>query len=130
MAQPVVDQAMFVIVHGCFNATTTVVSANHDVLYLEHLNGILNDRKAVQVGMDHNVGNVAVYEDLARRQVDDLIGRHAAVGTAYPEVFGGLLLGKAAEEAGILFTSSFGPFTVSIKKVFQCLHNKKLLSSC
>ena len=41
--------------------------------------GKLDDREAIQVGVDDHIGHVAVYENLAGQQAHDLIGRHAAV---------------------------------------------------
>ena len=51
-------------------------------------------------------------EVLARIEIDDLIGRDPAVGTADPEVFGGLLAFKAAEEVAIRLDLALCPGTV------------------
>ena len=49
-----------------------------------------------------DVGDVAVHEDLARREPDDLVRRHPAVRAADPEVLGRLPLGEIGEEPGVL----------------------------
>ena len=51
--------------------------------------------------MHHHVGDVTVHEHVARRQAQQLIRRHAAVGTADPQVFRRGLLRQAVEEIGI-----------------------------
>jgi hypothetical protein len=52
----------------------------------------LDHRQAVEVRVDDDVGDVAVDEQLARIEVDQLVGGNAAVGTADPQVFRSLLL--------------------------------------
>jgi hypothetical protein len=42
------------------------MSTNNDVLDLEILDGILDDGQRVDVGVDEDVGNVAMAEDLTR----------------------------------------------------------------
>ena len=51
--------------------------------------------------MHHDIGDVAVDEDLARQHADDLVGRHPAVGAADPEVFGILLPGELGKKIRI-----------------------------
>jgi hypothetical protein len=62
------------------------VTTDDDVLDLEDLDGVLHDRQAVEVGMHHDVGDVAVHKDFARFQAGDLIRGHPAVGTADPQI--------------------------------------------
>jgi hypothetical protein len=38
--------------------------------------------------MDHHIGDIAVYGDLARQRAGDLIRRYAAVAAADPEELG------------------------------------------
>jgi hypothetical protein len=49
-----------------------------------------------------DVRDLAVDEDLARHQVDDLIGGHAAVRASGPEQLGRLLCSQLAEETGVV----------------------------
>ena len=49
--------------------------------------------------MDDDVGDVAMDEQLARVEIDQLVGGNAAVGAADPQVLRPLLLEQAAEEA-------------------------------
>ena len=46
----------------------------------------------------HDIGNVPVYEYFPRVDTKNIICRYPAVGAAYPEVAGRLLLGHAPEE--------------------------------
>ena len=82
------------------HAAAAVVSDDDDVLDLEHVDGELHHRQAIEVGMHDDVGDVAVDEHLARRQADDLVGRHAAVGAADPEVFRRLLPASRPKNSG------------------------------
>src|SRR5690606_41801816 len=67
------------------------------------------------------VGEVAVDEHLARCQPDDLVGRHARVGAADPQVPGRLQFGQALEELRILATDAVGPGAVVAEEPCQCL---------
>jgi hypothetical protein len=70
-----------------------------DVAHLDDVGRELDHREAVEVRVDDDVGDVAVDEQLARLEVDELVGRDAAVGAADPQVLRRLLLQKAGEEA-------------------------------
>jgi hypothetical protein len=59
--------------------------------HLQHVDRELHDGQAVEVGVHHHVGHVAVHEDLARLQAGDLVGRHAAVRAADPQVLARLI---------------------------------------
>ena len=78
------------------------MAGHDDMLDLEHVDGKLHDRQAVEVGMQHHVGDVAMDEQLTWQQSDDLVGRHARVGAANPQVFRGLLPGQLGEEFRVL----------------------------
>ena len=71
--------------------TTTVVPADDDVLDVQVIDGILNCREAIEVRMDDNVCDVAMYEHFTGRKPDNLVGGNAAVGAANPEIFRRLL---------------------------------------
>ncbi len=68
------------------HAAAAIVADDHDVLDLQHIHRVLQHRQAVQVRVHHQIGDVAVHEDLTRIEADDLVGRHAAVGAADPQV--------------------------------------------
>jgi len=79
---------------------------------LEHVHGELDGGQAVQVGMHDHVGDIAMDEHLARRHVDDLVGRHARIRAADPQVLWILLLGQAGEEFRVFLVDAVGPGAV------------------
>src|SRR5258708_37856812 len=117
MAQPITHQSQILFFNHRPDAAAAIMAAHDDVLNLEDVNGKLDDRETIQIGMDHQVGDVAMDKELARRQSDDLIGRHTAVRASYPKVFRRLLLGKPAEEGGILPGHLFGPSAIIIEEM-------------
>ena len=122
MPQPVVDQAMFAVLQRRLHPTAAVVTTDDDVLDAQDIDGELQHREAVEVGMDDDIGDIAMDEDFARRQVDDLVGRDATVGTADPEVVRRLLPREALEEAGIPGGDALGPGAILVEEVFQFAH--------
>jgi len=58
----------------------------------------LNSREAVQIGVDNQIGDVAVHEHLSRQQADNLVGRHTAIRAADPKVLG-RMSGMGKEES-------------------------------
>ena len=79
MPEPIVDQAQGGSPIGGHHTPTAVMPAHDRVLDAEHLDGVLQDREAIEIGVHDEVGDIAVDEDLARGQTDDLIRRHAAI---------------------------------------------------
>src|SRR5574340_1074505 len=125
VAQPVVDQPQAVAEQRRLHAAAAVVAAHDDVLDAQHIHRELHDRQAVEVRMDHHVGDVAMHEHFARLQAGDLVGRHAAVGTAYPQVFRGLQTGKLVEEIGILRRGARGPGAIGLQKMVELWHDER-----
>ena len=109
MTQPEVDDADPVALQCGTDAAAAVVADDHDVLHFQHINGVLDHRQTVEVGMDNDVGDVAVHEDLARQQADDLVGRDARVGTTDPQQFRGLQAGQFSRSRSDRFPASGGP---------------------
>src|SRR5690554_2181481 len=72
--------------------------------------------------MHHDVGHVAVNEELTRQQVDDLVGGYATVGAADPQVFGCLLARQGRKELRVLLADTIRPGTVVGKEVRQFFH--------
>ena len=64
--KPIVDQAKLLVQQRGADTTASVVPNYHDMLNLQHVDGVLNDRQAVEIGMIDNVGDVAMNKDLAR----------------------------------------------------------------
>lgn len=122
VAQPVVDQAVALAVHGRPHATTAVVSHHHHMAHPQDFHGILQHRQAVHVGMDHQIGYIAVDEEFTGQQVDDLVGRYPTVGAADPEIVRRLLTGQGGEEVRILTADPLRPFLVLVKEFLESVH--------
>ena len=101
VAQPVVDEPELLPLEGGAHAAAAVVAADDDVLDLQQFHRELHHRQAVEVGVDHQVGDIAVHEQLAWQQADDVVGRHPRVRAADPQVLGRLQPRQAREEAGL-----------------------------
>ncbi len=67
VAQPVVGQAQTSVFQRGAHAAAAVMADHHDMAHLEHVNRKLDHRQAVQIGMHHHVGDIAVNKNLARQ---------------------------------------------------------------
>jgi len=126
-AQPAVDQAELAVVQRSAHATAAIVASDQDVLHLEYIDGKLDDRQAVEVGVQDDVGDVAVDEQVAGQQADDLVGRHACIGTTDPQVFRSLLAGQFGEELGVFLLNGFGPAGIVVEQFLQIAHVRLLI---
>lgn len=82
--QPVVDQAEFSIFQGRTDPSAFVVATHDDVLYLQYVHRVLNDREAVQIGMNDEVPDVSMHEHVAGREIDNLVCGNATVSASDP----------------------------------------------
>ena len=82
--QPVVDQTEFLFTVRRSHAAAAIVPADDDVAHAQYFHRVLDDRQAIQVAVHHDVGDVAMHEDLTGHQSQDLIRRHATVRAADP----------------------------------------------
>lgn len=80
------------------------MATDNDMLDLEVLNSILNDRKTVQVGWDQDVGDVTVAEDVTRLKTQDGRFRATRVGTSNPKDLGCLTFAEFGEDLWMRFT--------------------------
>ena len=63
------------------------MAADDYVIYLQDFDSEVNHRQAVHIGMNDEIGDVAMYKDLTRSEADDRICRDAAVRASDPKVF-------------------------------------------
>lgn len=96
--QPLVDQTMAFIFKRGAHAAATIMPANDDVPNAQNVDGELEHRETIQVGMNDQVRDVAMDKDFARWQADNLVRGHAAVGASDPEILRRLLVSEALEE--------------------------------
>ena len=119
MAEPVVDEAEPAVLERRPDAAAAVMAADDDVLHPEHGHRVLDDGEAVEIGVDDEVRHVAVDEELAGQEIDDLVGRHAAVRAADPQIFRRLLLGELPEELRVAGADRPCPFAVLREEMLE-----------
>ena len=117
--QPVIDQAAPLTVDCRADTAAAVVTDHDDVLHLDDVDCELQDGEVVGVLRRRQIGDVAVNEQLARIEVDDLVGRNAAVGAADPEILGRLLALQPLEEARVGGDLAFCPGAVFRLQVIE-----------
>lgn len=66
VAEPIIDQAMPFIFQRGINTSAAVMTANYYVFDLQNLYCKLQHGKAIHVGVNNEVGKVAMDKDLAR----------------------------------------------------------------
>lgn len=98
------------------------MAANYDVLYPKNIDGKLNYRQAVEIRVNHDVGNITMNKKLTRQESDDFIRRNAAVGTADPKKLRRLLARQFWKEVWGLRMNSLRPGAVVFKKLLQSFH--------
>ena len=65
--EPVVDQPILAVAKRSSNASATIVPHDHDVLDAQDIDGELDHREDVEVGVNNKIRDVAMNEDFARR---------------------------------------------------------------
>ena len=85
----------------------------------QHVDGELQHRQAIEISVDHHVGDVAVHEHFARRQTNDLVGGHATVGAADPQILGRLLGGQSQKKLGLLSSDFSRPRAIVLEELFD-----------
>ena len=124
VSKPVVRETDRQILLRRLYAATSVVPTDNDVLDLEHVDGVLQYGKAVQVRMDDDVRDVAVNEQLTWQQANNLVGRDAAVRAADPEIPGRLLCRERLEKARIALRDAGRLRTIIVKQLLQNTHRR------
>ena len=127
MANPVIDDAALARCERGVDAAAAVVPAHDDVTDLEHIHCEIKHGKAIEIAVHDKVGDIAVDEHFTRRQVDDLVGGHAAVGATNPEITRALLRGENAEETRAFALHALGPAAVVVEKSRQIRHARILV---
>src|SRR5271165_2381029 len=77
--------------------------------------------------MDDDVADIAVDEDFAGNQPNDLVSRHTAVGATDPKIMRQLLLCQRGKEAGLPRLRLCGPGAVLFKKLLNVWHETNCL---
>ena len=112
VAEPIINETDAALVERGGDTSAAVVANNDDVLDAEDIDAELEAGEAVQVGVDDDVGDVAMDEKFAGTEVDDGVGGNAGVGAADPEILRRLLLGESSKKGGIVGVDLGGPAAV------------------
>ena len=112
VTEPVVDEAEALIEQGGGHPAAAIVTDHDDVLDLEDVDGVLQNGKAVEVGMADDVCHIAVHEEFTGIETHDFIRWYAGVCTADPEVLGGLLACQTFEKIWICLLARGGPVAI------------------
>ena len=126
--QPVIHQTAALAVDRGAHAAAAVMPDHHNVLHLDHIDGELEHREIVRILGRREIGDVAVHEQLAGVEPDNVIGRHAAVGTADPQIFGRLLGFEPAEEPRIGSDLALGPGAIVVFQMIE--HERSPSANC
>lgn len=102
VTQPIIDEAQLAALQGSLDAATTIVPTDDDVFDLQDIDGVLQHGEAVQVGVNDEVSDVTVHEELSRKESDNFIRGHTAVRTTNPEELRALLLREGLKKLGPL----------------------------
>jgi hypothetical protein len=81
--------------------------------------GEFQHREEVHVARMHDIGDVAMDENIPGIEVQHVVGGDAAVGTAEPEITRRLLLRHADEECRIFLRLTLRPAHVAVQQVSQ-----------
>ena len=122
VSQPVLKGSLVIdLCKGGFHTSAIVVSAHDDVLHLQIVNGILNHRHDVEVGVDNHVGNVSVDKESAWWLTNDLVGWHTGVTASDPEDLRGVASLDLLEKCRLLKDHSLSPSVVSCEECVEVL---------
>src|SRR6185369_8808464 len=128
VADPVVREADAAVLERRSDAAAPRMADDDDVMHLEDVDRELDDREAVEVGVNDDVGDVAMNEELTRREVDELVGGNAAVGAADPEVLRRLLLQEAGEEPRPCRLHVRRPATVAVEQLGEFFRHERTIA--
>mmetsp|Transcript_15732 Transcript_15732/g.43455 ORF Transcript_15732/g.43455 Transcript_15732/m.43455 type:complete len:215 (+) Transcript_15732:18-662(+) len=120
VAQPLLERGDVVeIILGGAHATAFVVAADDDILDLEVANAVLQGAHEVGVGVDDEIGDIAVHEDVAWLLAHDEVGWDAGIDGSDVHVIGSMRGSKLLEELGILLEHFLLPCLILVEDVVQ-----------
>src|SRR5207244_6247965 len=101
------------------NTAATIVADDNNMLDAQQVDSELDYRQTIEIGVDDDVAHVAMDEQLTRREADNLIGGHTAVGASYPQIFRRLLVREPGKELSILSLHLRRPSAVLCEQLGQ-----------
>lgn len=84
VAQPVVDKSRRLRTHSRFDSATAIMSTHDHMLHLKHFQGKLQHGKAIEVGVNHLVCDIAMHKDFTRRKAGNLVCWDSAIRATNP----------------------------------------------
>ena len=104
------------------------MAADNNMFHSQHLNRVLQDGMDVGIKRRHDIGDVAVYEQFPWTEANDLVGRHAAIGAADPQIVRRLLARQFGKKLRILSVDLVGPGLVALEEIFEGAHVSAILN--
>ena len=112
MLKPAANRSRRRVAQRCLYTAAAVVATNDDVPDGENLHRILHYGHAIRIVGQNHISDVTMHEQLSRRQADDFVRGHAAVGATDPQVVRVLDFAEAFEELCVALRLLFGPAVV------------------
>src|SRR5690606_37779529 len=122
LAQPAVENSHVFRLHRRFHTSAPVVPTHDDVVDLERVHGVVDHRVHVEIGVDYEVGDVAVDEDLAGLTAHDIVCRDASVGAANVQEAGALSSRESLEVLGVPSSFGFDPLAIRFEDAAVLFH--------
>src|SRR5581483_10753695 len=88
MTKPVVNNSKRIIFQRRSDTAAAIMSTHNNVADLQNFHGIFDHRKAVEIGVNDQVGDVAMNENLSGHEADDFVCGHSTGAAADPKIFG------------------------------------------
>jgi hypothetical protein len=79
MTKPIGGKAHFALFDDSLDTTAAVVAADDDVFHSQDINGVLKDRKTIQIRVHNQIRDIAVYEHFTRKKPYDFIGGNPTI---------------------------------------------------
>lgn len=119
--QPGVQKAKVLQVYSGFDATVTIVPTDNYILNLNVADCVVDNTHDIKVDVVHQIGNIAVNEDLTGLNACDLLGGDTGVAISDLEVLRALAMGELLEKFSILLTLYSSPGVVVFKNLLVVL---------
>jgi len=107
---------MALILKHCGNSTAPVVTADNNMLHLQHIYRILYDRQTIKIGVNNLIGNIAMHKQFTRRHANNFIGRHPTIGATNPEILRPLLFNQLLEKLRVILLDLLSPLQIFFKQ--------------
>jgi hypothetical protein len=115
MTDPVIEDTMRLLSEGSLDPTTSIVSADDDMLYSEHIYGIGEHAEHIHISMDDHIGDISLDEYFSRLCSYYLVGGDATIWTTDPKKWWSLSVCEFCEEFWIIFEILRDPLLIVLE---------------